>query len=286
MARYNRRDGGSNDAGSSGRPVSGVFGDGFVKFFTDPLTNFKAPASIMRVRMWQPAYRATTTGGSDGFTRSSEHFAGSFAMGTVRGVPINSNIPVIILNPPGMAAFSRVMVEFGNYLGITAGRETVGSVTPDVFYLGGKGYGSGAASLFGNGAGDSFFPPGAATGSPGVATGGAGHGGSMPATTAGSAVNYPTSGFTGEAAKMLYSGEYQVTSGGGATTTVRDIKFTDAGFGQPGIDYIGTGGGGEFAGANGGGTYRGPAGFPGGQCFSSDNTRLGTPAGGLVIVEW
>jgi hypothetical protein len=247
-------------------PISGVFGNGNVRFFSSS-TTWTVPAGITRVRA-----RVWGAGGS------SAGGGGGFAMETISS---GLGATVAITVGTGTCSFGAFVSATAGATGAAGGAGGVGS-GGDINNTGGisgglnaVAGGGGVASLLGDG--------GAGGGSNESGKNGASGGGGGVTTTQGSTC-IGGNGFTGRGGVVAQQTAAAVFSG-----------YLENGYGfiSPfSIDFIGTGGGGcgrtftgfqGSAGSNGGGSgQRTFGGHPGG----GGGGDSGTGASGLVIVEW
>ena len=252
-------------------PISGVFGNGNVRFFTAS-TTWTVPAGITRVRarVWGGGGNGPPGGGGGFAIETISSGLGATVVITVGAAGVGT--------AGGTSSFGAFVSATGGAIGAGAGGGTGSG--GDINNTGGSagtgtGGGGGAASLLGNGG------EGGTSGAAGRSLASGGGAGTVTST---SDVRPGGSGFT------------SIGGVGGAYNATAMVQAPVAGiplFTTFSIDFIGTGGGGGSSfgygsqGINGGGGGSGASGggnggFPGGGGGST------SPAGGagLVIVEW
>lgn len=261
-------------------PITGVFGSGQVRIFTASGT-WTVPQGVgkVRVRMW---------GGGGGFwpnVSQTSASGGGFALRAIYDLTGVTSVAVTVGAGGGSGTIGGTS-SFGSYVSATGGQSGAASavITPgtgvggDINTSGGSGVvanqagGGGAGNLFGNGGNGSS-----------TAAGGNGASGGGSYSTANNTYTTGGNGIFGQGA-----GPSTVLTSGGYTPA----PPTSGQEGQFSIDFIGTGGGGNFnnslsvgfGGFNGGGGgYLQPGGYPGGGCGNGGSAVSGN---GMVIVEW
>jgi hypothetical protein len=249
-------------------PITGVFGDGNVRFFTASGT-WTVPSGVgkVRVRLWGgggPTFNTSTFAAGSG---------GGFALKAIYDLAGVTSIAVTVGvgGTTSSSGGSGGTSSFGSYCSATGGSALASGST-------GGGTGTGGDLNFTGGAGSS-----SATNTQTSCGGAANVFGNGSAAVANAVGLSGTSGAGG--ASGLIGGD-GINSTGGRSATV----FATSGQTTPySIDFIGTGGGG-FGGSvgngiNGGGAgYNALGGFPAGGGWGGDGRVTG--GAGLVIVEW
>lgn len=256
-------------------PLTGVFGSGQVRFFpggdATQIYTWTVPSGVdaVRVRLW----------GGGGYLNGS---GGGFALKSIYGLSGTTSVVITVGTGGSNGTTTGGTSSFGSFVSATGGATAGGTAGAgsggDVNYTGGLGSaaggaGGGAAGLFGNGGAAGVSST--TTGGNGNAGGGSGGGGGGIAVPGGNG----TLGAGGAAAIGVY---WTISP-----TTGMENAFS--------IDFIGTGGGGDFgqSGVNGGGGS-GTAvsntachgGYPGGGMGAQSTITSGRGGSGLVIVEW
>lgn len=229
-------------------PITGVFGSGRVKFFTET-ASFVVPSDRVRVRI----FGGTLDGG--GSTGGS--YGASFGMKVVAGLVVGSTITVTV------PALGSGIASFGPHMSVDGTSRVVTGA--DVSYQGGA---PGTGTSGGGGGSANVFGSGATAGNSGLSGGGgsSGSAGGSGLTGCGGAAG--NAGPAGSATNLLdgVSLDYLGTGAGGG-----------AALGANSYGGSGFNGGGAGGGANGSGA----PGFPGGGAAAN-----GKGVRALVIVEW